>query len=73
MADSVDSPNIKYPAGHVKSRSISERFISIVIIYLERHSALVHYAEFSICLAPVSNRLSPFSCSLKGRKIQGLQ
>lgn len=42
LADSVDSPNIKYPARHVKSRSISERFIFIVIIYLERHSALVH-------------------------------
>lgn len=54
LADSVDSPNIKYPAGHVKSRSIFELFIFVVIIYLERHSALVHYAEFSICLPPVS-------------------
>ena len=60
LADSVDIPNIKYPAGYVKSRSEIERLIFVVIIYLERYSAFVHYAEFSICLALTSNRLSPF-------------
>ena len=45
LADSVDIPNIKYPAGYVKSRSEIERLIFVVIIYLERHSAKVYFLK----------------------------
>ena len=62
---------IRHDFGYVKSGKAY--FSSCIQILLFRESSLIHNAEFTVDLSPVSNAHSPFFSGFESCQIQGFQ